>query len=201
MIRSSARAGRLTTSVVVVALAAIWFVLFRPTTLGGPAAYVIVAGDSMLPDLRSGDLVVAQQRRTYGLGDVVVYRVPAGQPGAGASVIHRVVGGSLQDGLVTRGDNTDAPDIWHPGPADVLGSAWFSVPGVGRIIAFVRSPLGLGAIAGFVAFVLVLSWQPSGWRRGSPISIDGVRVLSDSSGSGLEDDLDDRSHSHRPSGA
>jgi signal peptidase I len=161
MIRLRATAGRLTTSVVVVAIVVAWFALFRPTTLGGPAAYVVVAGDSMLPGLRSGDLVVAQHRPDYDVGDVVVYRVPAGEPGAGASVIHRVVGGSLQDGLVTRGDNTDAADIWRPGPADVLGSAWFSVPGVGRIIAFVRSPLGLGAIAGLGAFVLILSWQPT----------------------------------------
>jgi signal peptidase I len=150
-----------------VAIAVVWIALFRPTTLGGPAAYVVVAGDSMLPSLRSGDLVVAQRQPRYAVGDVVVYRVPAGEPGAGASVIHRVVGGSLQDGLVTRGDNTDAPDMWHPASADVLGAVWFSVPGLGRIIAFVRSPLGLGAIAGFGVFALVLLSQPS-WRRRQP---------------------------------
>lgn len=176
MIPLRTRAVRLISRLAAVAIAAVWFALFRPTTLGGPAAYVVVAGDSMLPGLRSGDLVVAQQRPSYGVGDVVVYRVPAGEPGAGASVIHRVAGGSLQDGLVTRGDNTGAPDMWHPGPADVLGAAWFSVPGFGRIVAFVRSPLGLGAVAGFGVFALLLVWQTG--RAGRPSGGDRGRVRS-----------------------
>lgn len=176
MIPLRTRAIRLISRLTVVAIVAVWFALFRPAALGGPAAYVVVAGESMLPGLQSGDLVIAQQRPTYGIGDVVVYRVPAGEPGAGASVIHRVVGGSLQDGLVTRGDNTGAPDIWHPGPADVLGAAWFSVPGLGRVVAFVRSPLGLGAVAGFGVFTLLLMWRPG--RSGQPRGGDRGRARS-----------------------
>jgi signal peptidase I len=148
-------------TIAITAIAALWFALLRPTALGGPASFVIVAGDSMLPTLRSGDLVVAQRHPDYPNGAVVVYRVPEDEPGAGASVIHRVVGGSLADGLLTRGDNTDGPDIWRPRAPDVLGQAWFSVPAVGRALAFVRSPLGLGAVTGFGVFVAALLWTPS----------------------------------------
>jgi signal peptidase len=137
-------------------LAASWLVLLRPQNLGGPAAYVIVAGDSMLPDLRTGDLVVAARQPAYGIGDVIVYAIPDGEPGAGSQVIHRIVGGDSAAGFITQGDNRDTVDPWRPTPGEIVGRPALSIPALGRALAFVRSPLGLGALAGFGAFVFIL---------------------------------------------
>src|SRR3954453_11712053 len=47
-----------------------------PTRLGGTIAYVAVSGDSMLPTLHPGDLVVTRSQGTYQVGDLIVYVVP-----------------------------------------------------------------------------------------------------------------------------
>ena len=138
------------------AITAAWLVFLRPQHLGGPAAYVIVVGDSMLPGLHSGDLVVAMGQEAYGVGDVIVYAIPAGEPGAGSQVIHRIIGGDPEAGFVTQGDNRDTADPWRPRPNDVVGKLALSLPTMGRALAFARSPLGLGGLIGFGVFAFIL---------------------------------------------
>ena len=60
-----------------------WFLLFAPTAVGGPATYIWVSGTSMEPTFMSGDVVILRRSDAYGIGDVVAYRVPAGNSGAG----------------------------------------------------------------------------------------------------------------------
>ena len=40
--------------------------------------------ESMEPSLKNGDLVLALKNTSYAAGDVVAYRIPEGEPGAGA---------------------------------------------------------------------------------------------------------------------
>jgi signal peptidase I len=148
--------GRVVRGGLALTIAAAWFVLLRPQHLGGPAAYVIVAGDSMLPGLHSGDLVVAMSKQAYAVGDVIVYAIPADSPGAGSQVIHRIIGGDAEAGFITQGDNRDTADPWRPTSRDVVGRLALSVPAVGHAFAFVRSPLGLGALAGFSLFAFLV---------------------------------------------
>src|SRR3954447_2165224 len=91
-----------------------WFFALRPQGLGGPASYALVSGTSMLPKYRTGDVVIVHRQARYRVGDIVAYKVPKGQVGAGAEVIHRIVGGSERAGWTVQGDNRSAPDIWHP---------------------------------------------------------------------------------------
>ena len=65
--------------------------LALPVALGGNTTYTIVAGRSMEPALESGDLVITRRQASYEVGDVIVYEIPAGDPGAGVKVIHRIV--------------------------------------------------------------------------------------------------------------
>lgn len=125
------------------------FFVFRPQVLGGPVAYEVMRGNSMVPTLRNDDLVVARRHAQYHRGDVIIYRVPAGHPGAGKIVIDRIVGGTAATGFVTQGDNTLGPDPVTPKTADVLGSVWFYVGTVAGIIV-------LGAIVVLVLLIIVL---------------------------------------------
>lgn len=118
-----------------------WFLVLRPSYLGGPTTYVIVSGRSMDGTFAPGDLVMAR-RGHYEVGDVVVYRVPESDPQfAGRLVVHRIVGGSPAEGFVTRGDATDGPDQWRPRTDDVVGTVVFRIPHVAQLIFLLRALL------------------------------------------------------------
>jgi signal peptidase I len=128
-----------------------WAVLFRPQLIGGPATYLVVRGTSMLPAYETGDLVVLQQQPVYAVGEVIGYRVPAGEIGAGRLVLHRIIGTS-PSGFRVQGDNNEAVDPWTPGAGDIAGTLWIVIPAVGRLLAWLHEPAVIGALA--TAFVV-----------------------------------------------
>ena len=141
--------------VIAVGIAAL--VLGRAGFVGSPLSYVVVAGHSMQPTLHLGDVVVLGRSSSYRKGEVVAYKVPAGGPGAGLMVIHRIVGGNPRDGYVMRGDNKQFNDPWRPRPRDVVGRELFVVPKLGLAIRYVRSPLGFAALAGLLTMTIMLA--------------------------------------------
>jgi len=151
-------------AVVLVAVVSVWWVVLRPTSfLGGPATFVTVKGTSMLPTLKTGDFVLAEAQPTYKVGDLVVYRVPRGQIGAGDDLIHRIVAGNATTGFTLKGDNNPAPDPWIVPRSDVLGKEALAVPDLGNSLLVIRSPLFAGLVAALIAMWLVIS--PPGWMR------------------------------------
>jgi signal peptidase len=158
-IRSQARILRLRHLVTLAELSlfAVWFAVLRPAALGGPASYVIVSGISMQPTLKTGDLVVAQRQPSYAAGDIVAFRVPRGEAGEGAMIIHRVIG-MAGSGYIVQGDNKRFQDPWEPTAEDILGRLWLLVPVGGRILGFFRQPSFLGAVAGIWGMAFVLSY-------------------------------------------
>ena len=142
-----------------------WVLVLRPTSLGGPTSYIIIRGSSMVPTYASGDLVIVRTAGVYHEGDVVAYRVPDGEIGAGLTVIHRIVGVG-PDGFFMRGDNNASVDPWTPLPGNILGEAWVSVPGFGRVLGIIHDPVMLAALAASVAASIVVMWRP----RRRPVS-------------------------------
>ncbi len=134
-------------------VALLWFCL--PQAVGGRAGWVLVSGTSMLPHLLTGDLVLVETSSSYHVGEVVAYRVPKGQPGAGHVVIHRIVGGNGRTGWKTKGDNRSAPDLWRPTNSDVVGAKLLRIPDAWLVLRFLHTPLLLGLLAGFVVFFLI----------------------------------------------
>jgi signal peptidase I len=157
------RLRRLVQSGIGLALAAVWAVTLRPASLGGPATYIVVRGDSMLPDFHTGDLIILHTAGTYGVGDVVGYRVPEGEVGEGHVVVHRIVAGDGAAGFVMEGDNNPAPDPWLPRSGNIAGTVWLQIPNVGRIVALAHQPVVAGAFAvSVLVMVLVARWLGSG---------------------------------------
>jgi signal peptidase len=134
--------------------ALLWFCL--PQSLGGRAGWVLVSGTSMLPRLHTGDLVLVERQSGYHVGEVVAYRVPKGQPGAGFEVIHRIVGGNGTTGWTMKGDNRTAPDLWHPKNSDIVGAKLLRIPDAWVVLRFLHTPLLLGLLAGLLAFFLIV---------------------------------------------
>jgi signal peptidase I len=151
--RTALRARRAVATLLTVAAVIVWALVLRPQFLDGPAGYVLVAGQSMEPELRTGDLVVVHAQDTYEVGDVISYRVPHDEPGAGALVIHRVIGGTAATGYRTQGDNRERPDLWRPKPAEIQGRMWVHLPAVGRVFGVLRQPLIIATLAGLFTFL------------------------------------------------
>jgi signal peptidase I len=131
-----------------------WYCL--PQKLGGRADWVMVSGTSMLPRLHTGDLVLVEHQASYHVGEVVAYRVPKGEVGAGYVVIHRIIGGNGQTGWKLQGDNRTAPDLWRPTDHDVIGSKTLRIPHAWFFLRLLHMPVLLGLFAGFAAFFLIL---------------------------------------------
>jgi len=138
-------------------LAAGWFLMLRPAFLDGPASYLMVSGHSMEPTLHTGDLAVMREQGSYHPGDIVAFRIPRGEPGAGAVVIHRIAGLADDGGFVMQGDNKEHPDPWQPSAGDVVGKMWFRVPGGARFTSAASAPAFLATLAAVIVMVLVLT--------------------------------------------
>jgi len=141
---------------VLIVVCLFWAQYLRPQSLGGRAAYVLVSGQSMLPRYHTGDLVLVERQSSYHVGELVAYRVPKGDPLAGAQVIHRIVGGSAQRGFVVQGDNRTAPDVWRPKPGDIVGAKALRIPDAVVVLQFLRAPVFLALLAAFFVFVRML---------------------------------------------
>ena len=155
------RVGKAASLTFVAALMVVWAVTLRPQALGGPAMFVAVRGSSMLPTYEHGDLIVVQSAPAYKVGDVVAYRVPAGEVGSGRVVIHRIVGGDATTGFTLQGDNNSAPDPWHPRQADMVGIATFRMSNAGRLLVLVQQPAILAGLASAIVVTLFLA-RPAG---------------------------------------
>ena len=123
----------------------------------------------MLPTMESGDLAVAFEQGSYAVGDIVVYRVPAADPGAGTQIVHRVVGKPERGlGYVVQGDNREGVDYWRPAGDEILGKVRLQLPRAGSALVFLRTTLGLAFVAGLATVLFALAWLPSGRTRANP---------------------------------
>lgn len=141
----------------------------RPTwLLDGDTSQLIVAGDSMDGTYRTGDLVVVQRQAAYGVGDIVGFRVPSGEAGAGMVVIHRIVGLAPEGRFRTQGDNNPEADPWTIDAGDVTGRAAVRLPAVGLVSSYVRSPIGIAGIFGGLAAWAVFGLLDEAVTRTTP---------------------------------
>lgn len=140
-----------------VAMVAALAFLFWPQSLGGRVAYVRVDGHSMDPTFHMGDLAIVRKQSSYRIGDPVAYKIPKGEFGAGAMVIHRLIGGDGVHGFTTKGDNRTIDDEWHPRTADVVGKVDYDLPAMGSKVAAMTRPVYVGGLVATLT-VIVMLW-------------------------------------------
>lgn len=112
-----------------------------PVAVGGPTAYVVTQGTSMLPNFEADGLVVTRTQQDYRTGDVVAYR----NRELKAVVMHRII---RRDGerYVLQGDNNDFLDTYRPTRGEVIGRQWLHWPGGGRWFRLVRTPMTFAVV-------------------------------------------------------
>jgi signal peptidase I len=128
------------TALMVVMIFAIW-INFAPVQFGGLSSYVIVAGASMEPGLKLGDLVLVRDELDYKVGEVVTYQHPLIGP-----IIHRIIK-TEGDQFVLQGDNNDWIDSYTPTRDEIIGRLWLHVPKAGDVMSKLRSPATMALLA------------------------------------------------------
>lgn len=133
-------------------LAALIWLLFAPTRLGGQMTYVIVDGNSMEPRFHFGDLVLVRKRSAYQVGDAVTYR----NAELGRFVFHRII--SLDsDRFVLKGDNNSWLDSYRPGQDEIIGELWLHIPTFGKGIEWLRRPINFALASSLLGGILMSS--------------------------------------------
>lgn len=122
-----------------------------PTQLGGDTSIVVVSGASMEPTYVSGDLVIARTMEPS-VGDVIVY-APAGF--GGSQIVHRIIGGSADEGWRMQGDNNDFVDPFTPKADEVKGVVLVHYSTFGRVTVLLLNPM-VWAFVLLAAMILML---------------------------------------------
>lgn len=147
-------------TITLIAVAA-WFLW--PASLGGGTQMIAVQGTSMQPTYRTGDMLVVRENETPEIGDILVFRIPADEPGGGNLVVHRAIGRRDDGSIVTQGDNRDTPDPFHVTEREIVGTPVFVIPFAARAVGLLSTPFGLALIGG--ALFTLLVWPDQSKRR------------------------------------
>ncbi len=148
-------AVRHTVDLVVLALTILVAWYLWPAFLGGSSRLIMVQGHSMEPTYATGDLVVLDTDAAPDIGNIIVFRIPDDEPGAGQLVVHRVIGRREDGTYITQGDNSQNSDTFLVTRSDILGSPRFSIPYGGQAIGLLSSPVGIGAALGMLSTALL----------------------------------------------
>lgn len=143
--------------------------LLWPATWGGLFGVTIVSGFSMQPAYETDDVVITMRQFSYDVGDVISYKVPEGQDGAGGRVIHRIINkdsNTAEPSFTTQGDNNPSVDPWVFTADDVVGEAMLRVPRIGAAFSGSNGLL-VGAVAGFAVLVVLWPSKPTA-ENGKP---------------------------------
>lgn len=105
----------------------------------GFSSAVIISG-SMSGTIEVNDLVICHEKNDYNVGDIITYVSESG-----SLITHRIVSES-DAGFITQGDANNTPDRTPVCEGDIVGKVVCTVPGIGSLIEFMRTPLGLMCI-------------------------------------------------------
>lgn len=149
----------ITTGALVIATLIAW-VLFAPTAIGGSTAYVVTNGISMEPRFHSGDLALVRPASSYRVGDVVAYRSSL----LHVVVLHRIIA-IRGDRYVFKGDNNDFIDPVHPTRSQLIGLLWIHLPGGGRVLQWLHTPVMGALLAAAIGGLLLFGTAEKRRRR------------------------------------
>lgn len=120
----------------------------RQPSVFGYSNAVVISG-SMSGTIEVNDMVVIHRQNTYSRWDIISFR------SEGQLVTHRIAE-VTKDGFCTKGDANDSADPGIVRPEDVVGRVVWVIPGIGAVIAFLSTPLGMTCMV-FLA-LLMLEW-------------------------------------------
>ena len=112
-----------------------------------------IQSGSMEPEIPTYSYCLISTRYDYDslqVGDIIVYDRPYDH----MQVVHRIIA-VLPDGIITKGDANPVDDGILLTEGDIYGVYLGHIPGVGRIVNIIRTPVGIAVILAAVALLLV----------------------------------------------
>ncbi|MHA1638461.1 MAG: signal peptidase I [Candidatus Thorarchaeota archaeon] len=127
--------------------------------MGTTSPIVVVTSESMEPTIYKGDLLIIQARAQEDilLRDIVVYQDTVYHPEG--PIVHRIVMIEEINDVTyytTRGDNNSGNDPGVRTYEEIIGVVVGTIPWVGNISLFLRTPAGIGVMALIFIAILVL---------------------------------------------
>ena len=109
----------------------------------------------MEPEIMTGSVVFSTlKNEEVNKGDIVVFKSPDNEE---ITVIHRVMDINGEE-YTTKGDNNENEDSWVLFKSNILGTVIFTIPYLGYVIDFMKTPLGFGLVLGIPALILIISF-------------------------------------------
>lgn len=151
-----------------------------PQTLGGKANWTAVSGQSMLPNYRTGDMILTWRTERWGIGDNVLYSTDGTRD---SLIFHRLINGNTVDGWQAKGDNNPGPDPSTVPQDRILGVELFHIPKAGYALTALKEPVVILAVV--VLSVLFYALLKPGRRRRlyrypvqAPASLNGIPAVT-----------------------
>lgn len=144
------------TTILILILLAMAIILIAPRLMGYQSLAVL--SGSMEPEISVGSIVFTKETDPAGLevGDVITYRLSGN-----TLVTHRVIEhDTVAEQLITQGDANEVADTAPVAYANVVGKVAMHVPLLGYLSIYIKTPLGIAAICGFLIVLILLVFLP-----------------------------------------
>jgi signal peptidase len=140
--------------IVIAIIAIVFLVFYRPVSLWGDTFYEPVYTGSMEPAIPVGSVVVIKpvDTETLKIGDIICFRL---SESATTTVTHRIIN-ITNEGFTTKGDANEDPDQWIVKKENVIGKAIFTIPYIGYIGYFARTPIGFILLIVIPASIIII---------------------------------------------
>ena len=127
--------------------------------MGTPTPVVVVTSESMETTIYKGDLLIVQKRaqEDIHLSDIVVYQDTTYHPEG--PIVHRIVKIEVIDDVTyytTKGDNNSGEDPGVRTYEEIVGVVVATIPWVGNVSLFLRTPAGYVVMAIIFIAILIL---------------------------------------------
>jgi signal peptidase len=146
-------------------------VLMWPSFLGGSTDLFMVEGNSMLPTILPGSIVITKKQPTYELDEIVAYHLTQGK--LGKIVVHRIID-HTDKGFVIKGDNNPKPDTGVFNEDKIIGRVVFSTPYVGYLLSLIRNPIVMVVVS---IGILLVQYQMKKRKKSGQISRHGTQIM------------------------
>lgn len=132
-------------------LISIAFLLLTSKTnrLAGIQSFVVLTG-SMQPTIGQGSVIFTRTQHNYKKNDIVAFQQ------GNITITHRIVDARGQNQFITRGDANNKADDAVLSQKDVLGKEIITIPYVGALVFFLRTPLGFASLVIIPALLYIV---------------------------------------------